>query len=89
MLPLVLLNFQPKQCWLLVVRSLNLSTLACKVLGNLLDRQWKNTFPSFGKNMQENLVWKAPMLPFEAYGKGVEYVADKASMGNKECSRCY
>lgn len=44
----------------------------------------EETFPSFGKNMQDNIGYTAPMKPFELYGEGVEYVADKASFGNKD-----
>lgn len=44
----------------------------------------EETFPSFGKNMQDNIGYTAPMKPFELYGEGVEYVAEKASFGNKD-----
>ena len=44
----------------------------------------EDTFPSFGKDMQGNLGYKAPMAPFEAYGKVAEYAAEKASMGNPD-----
>lgn len=44
----------------------------------------EETFPSFGKSMQDNIGYTVPMKPFELYGEGVEYVADKASLGNKD-----
>ena len=44
----------------------------------------EDTFPAFGKNMEDNLGYTVPMKPFELYGKGAEYVADKASFGNKD-----
>ena len=44
----------------------------------------EETYPSFGSGMQDNIGYSAPMKPFELYGKGVNYVADKASFGNKD-----
>lgn len=44
----------------------------------------EETFPSFGKNMENNPGYTAPMKPFELYGKGAEWVAKNASFGNKD-----
>jgi len=44
----------------------------------------EDTYPAFGKGMEENVGYTAPMKPFELYGEGAQYVAKKASMGNKD-----
>lgn len=44
----------------------------------------EETYPAFGKDMQDNLGYTVPLKPFELYGQGIEKVAKVASMGNKD-----
>lgn len=44
----------------------------------------EETFPSFGRNMQDNAGYTAPMKPFELYGEAAQWAAKKASMGNRD-----
>lgn len=54
-----------------------------------LQESWKNaqaameeTFPSFGRGMEDNKGYTVPMYPFEKYGEGLEKVAEVVSGGN-------
>ena len=44
----------------------------------------EETFPSFGKGLENNIGYTSAMKPFELYGKGAEYVAEKGSFGNPD-----
>jgi len=40
--------------------------------------------PSFGNQVPNNIVYEKGMKPFEYYGKGIDYAANKLSMGNQD-----
>lgn len=48
----------------------------------------EETFPSFAKPLgvdpEKNLAYKAAMYPFQKYGEGIEWAAEKGSFGNKD-----
>lgn len=47
-------------------------------------KSMEDVFPSFGKGMEDNKGYTAPMLPFEKYGEAANWAANKASMGNRD-----
>lgn len=44
----------------------------------------EETYPALGKEMRANIGYTAPMKPFELYGQGAEWLAEQASLGNKD-----